>query len=139
MTQSITITHEDRRRLGTMLELARAHGIERREYLHALETELERAQAAETAEVPHDVVTMNTVVELCDLDAAESEIYTIVYPDRADAALNRVSVLAPIGTAVLGCRVGDVVEFQVPSGARRVRVEKIHYQPERAGNRSMSS
>jgi regulator of nucleoside diphosphate kinase len=133
MSQNILVTHEDRRRLGTMLDAAQLHSGERLEYLRALEAAIEQAQSIEAAEVPHDVVTMNATVELRDLDTQEREIYTVVYPDRADIEQNRISVLAPIGTAILGCRIGDIVEVKVPSGWRRIRVEEIDYQPERAG------
>lgn len=134
MTSTITITHEDRRRLGTMLQLAQALGMERQEYLHALEADLERAQGADITEVSPDLVTMNSTVEFRDLDTGEIETYTIVYPERADVALDRISVLAPIGRAVLGSHVGDIVEVKVPSGWRRIRVEGIRYQPENAGD-----
>ena len=134
MTSTITITHEDRRRLGTMLQSAQARGMERQEYLHVLEADLERARGADATEVPPDLVTMNSTVELRDLKTGEIETYTIVYPERADVALDRISVLAPIGRAVLGSRVGDVVKVKVPSGWRRIRVEGIHYQPENAGD-----
>jgi regulator of nucleoside diphosphate kinase len=134
MTHTITITHEDRRRLGTMLESAQAHDIEGREYLHSLEVSIERAQGIDSAEVPHDVVTMNSTVELRDLDTGEIETYTVVYPERADVALDRISVLAPIGMAIFGSRIGDIVEVKVPAGWRRIRVDEIRYQPERSGD-----
>jgi len=134
MTSTITVTHEDRRRLGTMLQSAQARGMERQEYLHALEADLERARGADATEVPPDLVTMNSTVELRDLDTGEIETYTIVYPERADVALDRISVLAPVGRAVLGSHVGDIVEVKVPSGWRRIRVEGIRYQPENAGD-----
>jgi len=134
MTHTITITHEDRRRLGSMLHSAQTHRIERHEYLHALEAELERAQGVDSAEIPHDVVTMNSTVELRDLDTGDIETYTVVYPERADVALGRISVLAPIGTAILGSRIGDIVEVRVPAGWCRIRVEEILYQPERSGD-----
>jgi regulator of nucleoside diphosphate kinase len=134
MTSTITVTHEDRRRLGTMLQSAQALGMERQEYLHALEADLECARGADQAEVPPDLVTMNSTVELRDLDTDEIETYTIVYPERADVARERISVLAPIGRAVLASRVGDVVEVKVPSGWRHIRVEAIRYQPESAGD-----
>jgi regulator of nucleoside diphosphate kinase len=137
MTHTITITHEDRRRLGTMLLSAQTHRIERQEHLHALEAELERAHGMDSAEVPHDVVTMNSTVELRDLDTGEIETYTLVYPDRADMALDRISVLAPIGTAILGSRIGDIVEVNVLAGWRRIRVEEILYQPERSGDHGL--
>lgn len=134
MTSTITITHEDRRRLGTMLQSAQTLGFERQEYLHALETDLERARGADSTEVPSDLVTMNSTVELRDMETGEIETCTIVYPERADVALERISVLAPIGRAVLGCRVGEIVEVKVPSGWRHIRVEAIRYQPESAGD-----
>jgi len=129
----ILITENDRRRLGTMLLDPRVSKIERPECLHALEAELERAYGVDSAELPHDVVTMNSTVEIRDLKSGETETYTLVYPERADINANCISILAPIGTAILGCRVGDVVRVKTPSGVRRIRVEEIHFQPERAG------
>jgi len=129
----ILITENDRRRLGTMLQDPHLSRIEPRESLHALEAELERAYGVDPAELPHDVVTMNSTVEIRDLNSGETETYTLVYPERAAIDANRLSVLAPIGTAILGCRVGDVVKVKTPSGVRRIRVEEIHFQPERAG------
>lgn len=134
MNRTLLVTHDDRRRLGVLLKHFQADGAERRDYLHALETVLEDAQGLDATDVPQDVVTMNATVELRDLDTEERETFTVVYPERADIVRNRISVLAPIGTAVLGCRVGDVVEVRVPSGRRRIRVEDIHYQPERSGD-----
>ena len=129
----ILITENDRRRLGTMLLDPRVSRTEHAERLHALEAELERAYGVDPAELPHDVVTMNSTVEIRDLKSGETETYTLVYPERADINADRISVLDPIGTAILGCRVGDVVRVKTPSGVRRIRVEEIHFQPERVG------
>ncbi|MHB0957230.1 MAG: GreA/GreB family elongation factor [Pirellulaceae bacterium] len=134
MNHNILVTHNDRRRLGTVLENIHAYGTERRNYLHSLETVIEEAHAIDSADAPYDVVTMNATVELQDVDTQETEIYTLVYPEWADISLNRISVLAPIGTAILGCRVGDVVEVELPSGRRRICVKALHYQPERSGD-----
>ena len=76
---------------------------------------------------------MNSVVRLRDLDSGETEEYELVYPADADVSLNRISILAPIGTAILGYRLGDVIEWPVPAGLRRFRVDEVLYQPERAG------
>jgi len=133
MNHAILLTDDDRRRLGAVLANIHADSTQRRDHLHALEALLQDAQAIDPSEVSEDVVTMNATVEIRDLDTEERETYTIVYPERADISLNRMSVLAPIGTAVLGCRAGDVVEVRVPSGRRRIRIEDIHYQPERSG------
>jgi regulator of nucleoside diphosphate kinase len=71
---------------------------------------------------------------LRDLDDGETFEYTLVYPRDANAAEGRVSILAPIGTAILGCKAGDVVEWPVPAGTARLRIEDVVFQPERAGD-----
>jgi regulator of nucleoside diphosphate kinase len=127
------ITDADRRRLGTLIDRATDSGLADRRYLHDLEHELERAKPVDPCECPADVVTMNSTVRLRDLDSGEVETYTLVYPEEAHADENRISVLAPIGTAIIGYRVGDVIKWPVPSGFVRLRVEEILYQPEHAG------
>ena len=64
----------------------------------------------------------------------EKETYTLVYPDEADINEGKLSVLAPLGTALLGMRVGDIVEFEAPAGTRRLKIERVLYQPEAAGD-----
>ena len=64
------------------------------------------------------------------MDTDKDEIYQVVYPEDADIEQNRISILAPIGTAILGYKVGDVIEWRVPAGLRRLKIKKILYQPE---------
>ena len=85
-------------------------------------------------EIPPTVITMNSQVTLLDLDTQEAETYTLVFPDDLDGAPGKVSVLAPIGTAMLGYKTGDIFEWKVPDGMRRLRVERILYQPEASGD-----
>jgi regulator of nucleoside diphosphate kinase len=85
-------------------------------------------------EIPPTVVTMNSTIELVDMDTKETETYTLVFPDDADISKGKISILAPIGTAMLGYEIGDVFEWEVPAGKRRLRVERIIYQPEASGN-----
>lgn len=132
-TTTPLITDNDRQRLGTMIERATRFGVASRDDLHALEHELELACCVEAACVPGDVVTMNSTVELCDVDTGDEETYTLVYPDRSSVVDGKLSVLAPLGTTILGARVGDVLEVPTPAGPRRVRVVSIHFQPESAG------
>lgn len=132
MNHTLLLTQNDRRRLGAELENIHADGTERRDYLQSLEAVLADARGIDPTNPPQDMVTMSSTVELRDPDTGDIETYSVVYPERVDISLNRISVLAPIGTAVLGCRVGDVVEVRIPSGRRRIRVEDIHYQPERS-------
>jgi regulator of nucleoside diphosphate kinase len=130
---TLIISRDDRERLEALIDSARMDSRVREDYLAALEGELSRARVVPAGEVPEDVVTMNTVVSLRDLDTDEMEEIELVYPADADMAHNRISVLAPIGTAILGYRLGDVIEWRVPAGLRRLRVEEVLYQPERAG------
>jgi len=131
---TMLVTDADRRRLGSSLEKA-AGGRSRhhREFV-ALETDLEFASNVLAEEVPGDVVTMNSTVEVCDLDGGETETFTLAYPDDADISRGRMSVLAPLGRALLGRRVGEVVQVAVPAGPRRIRIERLRYQPERVGH-----
>ncbi|REK16599.1 MAG: nucleoside diphosphate kinase regulator [Planctomycetota bacterium] len=133
MRRQIILTTEDYQRLESLLasNLARIAGDKER--LNELRAELDRAQVVPQEEVPEDVVTMNSAVALRDLDTNEFETYTLVYPDRADIANYKLSVLAPIGTAIIGYRVGDELKWRVPAGWRRLKVEQVIFQPERAG------
>ena len=130
----IQITELDRKRLIDLILEAQSGEYRKSIYLDQLRGELERAQIVTPQEIPGDVITMNSTVALTDLDTGEEETYTLVYPENADTTQGKVSILAPIGTAMLGYRVGDVFEWEVPAGKRRLKVTKIHYQPEASGN-----
>lgn len=132
--KKIHITELDRRRLLDLILNAQSGGYRGSIYLEKLRGELARAQIVAPREIPSDVITMNSKVALVDLDTQEEEIYTLVYPENANAGEGKISILAPVGTAMLGYRVGDVFEWDVPAGKRRLRVDKILYQPEAAGD-----
>lgn len=131
--RSIYITETDLERLRTCLtkhSATSAGGAS----LARLRAELEKAVVVNPAEIPADVVTMRSTIELTDLDSGETELHTLVFPEEAEIEQKKVSVLAPIGTAVLGYRLGDEFEWEVPAGVRRLRVSKVLYQPEAAGD-----
>lgn len=130
--RTIYVTAEDRKRLQLMLERPTATGD--RGDVRDLVVEIERATVVPAAEIPADVITMNSRAKLLDIDLGESLDYTLVYPDDADFAAGKISVLAPIGAAMLGYRAGDEIEWSVPAGVRRLRVEEVLYQPEAAGD-----
>ncbi len=95
------------------------------EYLQALEAELDRARVMAAEDIPADVVTMHVPVRVTDLDDGEQRTLTLVFPGEADSAQGKISVLAPIGTALLGYRAGDTVEWRVPGGLRRFRIDAV--------------
>ena len=108
---------------GRMNERARAE-------ISGLRSELDRAEIVAPDEVPSDVITMNSRAELVDLDTNERMEFTLVFPPQADIEEGKISILAPLGTAMLGYRVGDEFEWAVPYGYRRLRVTGIEFQPE---------
>lgn len=129
----IYITEQDRRRLEDLIETVRARPNGHASYIDALAGEVSRSRIVDESAVPGDVVTMNSMVRLRDMDSGEVELWTLVYPPKADPGENRISVLAPVGTAIVGSRVGDVIDWPVPAGRRRLFVEEVVYQPEKAG------
>lgn len=100
----------------------------------ALEAELQRAGVVEPADVPPTVVTMNSKVRFAIEGAGNEFCLTLVYPKDIDGSAERISVLAPVGSALLGLSVGDELEWPRPGGGMtKVRVVEIVYQPEAAG------
>src|SRR5688572_13174101 len=121
-TTSITISSADYGGLLTLVDSARLDRRVPAESLDLLERELFRAAIVDSSELPADVVAMNSTVWFRDLNSDEIEKYMLVYPAEADVVRDRISVLAPIGTALLGYRTGDVVQWRVPSGKRRFEI-----------------
>lgn len=130
--KNIVITEADYVRLQRLVESSRVFRQRDAKHLDDLEQELERAAIMKTGEVPSDVVTMNSRVKVKDLNSGRVTTYQIVFPGEADIAKNRISVLAPIGTGLLGYSAGTTIEWQVPSGMRRFRILEVEYQPEAA-------
>lgn len=131
---TIYITNMDLKRLKTLIEDAMEKEPSAKEYLRRLDDELNQAEICEQQDIPKDAITMNSKVRLRDLTSNEDLIYTLVYPGHSNLELGRISVLAPIGTAMIGCRVWDTIEWPVPGGLRRLQVEEIVYQPEASGD-----
>lgn len=130
----IYLTEFDLERLQKLLWEAQSTDYRKSAYLEKLQAEIRRARVVSPREVPGDVITMNSTVCLKDTDTGEEETYTLVFPEDADLAQGKLSVLAPVGTAMLGYKVGDIFEWDVPAGKRHLQVEKIIYQPESSGN-----
>jgi regulator of nucleoside diphosphate kinase len=132
--RTIYVTEFDLKRLSSLLNGALSWDEKERDYLTRLEEELEWAQVVSPQEIPGDVVTMNSQARVRDLNSNEEMVFTLVFPAEADYERGRLSVLAPIGTALLGYRAGDIVEWEVPAGVRRLKIEQVLYQPEAAGD-----
>jgi regulator of nucleoside diphosphate kinase len=131
--QDVVMTTADYDRLKHLVEL-RQYGTSHPTLLTTLADELDRSRVVAPHDVPKSVVTMRSRFRVRDLDDDEAETYTLVYPDEADINEGKLSVLAPLGRALLGARVGQVVEFDAPGGTRQLKVLKILYQPEASGD-----
>lgn len=129
--RQIIVTQEDHDRLQNLLTGRLAAAISDQAYLRALQVELDNARVVRPEEIPPNVVTMYSTVQLRELRTRDLETYTLVYPTEADIASGKLSVLAPIGTAILGYRVSDRIQWTVPSGTIRFRIEALVFQPER--------
>ncbi len=132
--RTIGITERDKMRLEELIGVAREFGGRTRDDLTDLVLELVEAKVYPSDKVPSDVVTMYSKVRLKDLDSGEEMTFVLAFPKDADVDRGVISVLAPIGTAILGYSKGDVVEWPVPSGKRRILIQEILYQPEAAGD-----
>lgn len=137
--KQIYVTRQDARRLRELVGVARAYGREAERYLMNLEAELARACVVPGEAIPPEVITMNSKVLLLDRETRSEAVYTLVFPAESDPSRCRVSVLAPIGTAMLGCRVGDTFAWDAPRGVRQMEVKEVLYQPEAEGNLARAS
>jgi regulator of nucleoside diphosphate kinase len=129
----LLLSRLDAERIEALLEQPQYRALNTR----ALQEELERAEIAEPAQMPADIITMNSTarvrLEEAGQGSHEHEL-TLVYPRDADGSAEKVSILAPVGSALLGLRVGDAIDWPMPGGrSARLHVLAIRYQPEAAG------
>ncbi len=125
-----TITRPDRDRLVEITR-AKANTLRWAMFIDDLRRAVSRARVVPPARVPGDVVTMHSKVRLSDLAREREEIYTLVYPEEADLSAGKLSVLSPLGTALLGARAGDVV-LVGGDGPRTIKIRSVLYQPQTA-------
>lgn len=126
---AIIVSEKDYQRLNFILKDLDALEIE------DLEIELERARIVADSDIPSDVVTMNSLVEYSDLTTGKSNTVRLVYPDNASIEDKRVSILSPLGSALIGLREHQELNWRFPNGeTHRLKIVKVHYQPEANGD-----
>lgn len=128
---NIVISSLDAARLEKMIDSLRGQAFPGKD---ELEEELARATIVDPKDMPPDVVTMNSTVRFRVESSSEEFTLTLVYPKDVDSSGTKISILAPVGSALLGLSQGDEIEWPKPGGGvLRVRIEEITYQPERSG------
>lgn len=129
VNDSALITNDDMGRLVHLVRTLRHSPFRDQRQLELLDEVLENAEAAASEHIPIDVIRMNSHFRVLDLENGKRVRYMLVFPENANASKGRVSILAPVGTAVLGRRRGDVVEAKVPEGSRRLKIEHVLRSP----------
>lgn len=132
-TQSVAIqiTEQDKYQIEQLIENMQRSG-RGRDNFELLLTEITRAEVVKRRDIQRNVVTMNSCVSIIDKDTSERMKFTLVYPEDANADEHKISVLSPIGTAVLGYKTGDEVQWAVPAGIKSFVIAKVDFQPEAA-------
>jgi regulator of nucleoside diphosphate kinase len=136
MKYKIRITATDRDRILACIEEIAIDGDKHElPHIRHLQEELEKATILENPKkTPANVITMRSRVRLLDQRTGKTAEYTLVYPPESEPQTRHISVLAPLGTAMLGYRAGDSFNVDLPAGQARFTVEDIVYQPEAAGD-----
>ena len=127
---NIIMTAADHAQLSSVVAFTSQVSSRAKFEMRLLENELKRAQIVALEDLPHDVITMSSRAEFLDLETNERMQFTLVLPRDANIDEGKISVLAPLGTAMLGYRVGDEFQWHVPYGIRRLKVTNISFQPE---------
>jgi regulator of nucleoside diphosphate kinase len=132
-TDALYVTEDDRQRLIAFIDEARWSGTHSAADLDRLRAEVEQRSTVPARDVPADVITLHTQVVLLDVGSGDSFACSLVLPHEADIAHYRISVLSPMGAAMLGRRVGEVFEWPAPAGVQRLKVAMLTFQPEAVG------
>jgi regulator of nucleoside diphosphate kinase len=130
---TITVTESDFVRLSNLIQAIRSSKSIDEEYLKFLGIELKKALKIDSKLITPDFVTMNSVMNVSFMNSGRKMELRLVYPHEANFAKGMVSVLSPLGCALLGYKAGDIVAFQAPVGEQKVRIDKVIYQPEAMG------
>ena len=131
------VSVHDNEKLKAAIDRARSSWVTYAPYLDLFRSELRKAQAVPPAEVPEDMITMNSRFAVLDPRTGESICYTLVYPEHEARGQGKLSVLSPMGMALFGARVGDEVCWTSSDGPEVARVQNMLYQPQKAGDHNL--
>ena len=128
--QFAIVTDADMDRLSRLVRALRYSLFRDQQQLELLDQTLESAEVRPSDRVPKGVIRMNSRVRVFEFDTGQKEVYTLVFPEEANVSKGMISVLAPLGIALLGRRQGDVIAAKVPGGTRKLRVAQVQHGTE---------
>ncbi len=134
MPKGMILTESDFTRIKSLLGGMKTYSDRDYMNLRKLHDSLTNATVVSPSEIPKNIVTMNSRISVRDPETKEEVVYTLVYPEKSDYRKGFISILAPLGAALIGSRVGDIVQWEVPKGERRLEIKEIYYQPEANGD-----
>ncbi len=132
--KKIILNRLDYARIKKSINVAREYKSITEKEAEELLNELDSAKIVDPEDVPSNVVTMNSIVKISFLNNDKQVQFQIVYPDEANLKTNKISIFSPIATALIGYQKGDEIEWIVPGGLTRIRIDEIIYQPEASGH-----
>lgn len=121
----VVVTESDMDRLTGLIRAFKDSLFRDQQQLEMLDQKLAAAEVRPSGRVPKDVIRMNSRVRVFDCESHRRGLYTLTFPDEADVARGMISILAPLGIALLGRRQGDVIEAHVPGRIRKLRVDAV--------------
>lgn len=133
MEKEILVTEFDLERLESLLDMCWGRSGFDEKNLESLQKKIFNCIVVPPEFIPNNIITMNSTFTVENEVTKEKKTYTLVFPEDADIRGNKISILAPIGIAILGHKVGESIEWIAPSGLKKMKFIEIHYQPETCG------
>ena len=132
--KKVTLTKNDYTRIYKAITDAKNSKTINSNEAEELLSELSKAEIVPSEKIDKDVVTMNSEVKLFFENTQKEQSFKIVYPQDANLKENKISIFSPIATALIGYKIGDEIEWIVPGGMTKIKIEDLIYQPEAAGD-----
>lgn len=130
MENNISITEQDYTRLCDLVRAERMMHSTEIKNLEYLGAEIKRARRIKDIKPDDGIITMNSVVEVTDMDTGREMKIKLVYPAEADFKKGNISVLSMFGSALLGYRTGSIISYKAPAGIKKVKIKNVYYPEE---------
>ncbi len=132
--KQVTITKQDFNKIHRSITDAKARNTIKKEDAEKLLAELKSAKIVEQDQVESDVVTMNSIVKIHFQNNKTAMEFQLVYPAEANIKEHKISIFSSVAAALIGYRVGDEIDWLIPSGMTKIVIDEVIYQPESAGD-----